>query len=119
MKNPFKRIAAFLVTAYANRIYRKRVKLADKLHEELKWRMYVCMPFGGSNLIIMDRKGFRKAKRLRHIYDPTVSTLNLQDGSYYYTADRGGNGAMSPREKELRRLAFVNYMLRRAKLTGA
>ncbi len=123
MKTFFKKIIykvrAFLVTAYANRIYRHRVKDADRLHKEHKWRMYVCMPFGGTDLIVMDRKGFRKAKRLQHIYDPNVSTLKLGEGSFYYTGDRDENGQLSEKEKELRRLAFIHYMLIRAKIPKA
>ena len=119
MKKLFRRIASFFVVAYANHVYRDRVRLADKFHKQLKWRMYVCIPFDGKTLIVMDRKGFRHAKRLRHINDPTMSTVKLMDGSFYYTGDRDENGAMSPKEKELRRLAFVRYMLRRAKLPGA
>jgi len=116
MKRFFRKVAAFFVVAYANHLYRDRVRLADKYHKELKWRMYVCIPFDGKTLIVMDRKGFRKAKEFRRIYDPTLSTTKLGEGSFYYTADRDENGALSPKEKELRRLAFVRYMLQRAKL---
>ena len=119
MKKLFRRIAEFFVVAYANHVYRNRVKLADKLHRKYKWRMYVCFPFDGKTLIVMDRKGFRYAKRLHHIYDPECGTTKLGEGSYYYTGDRSENGTLDPKERELRRLAFVNYMIRRAKLPGA
>ena len=112
----YRKIGVFFVTAYANRIYRNRVKDADRLHKEYKWRMYVCMPFGGRDLIVMDRKGFRAAKRIQHIYDPTMSTDTLANGSFYYTGDRAENGVLSPKEIELRRLAFIHYMLVRSKL---
>ena len=115
----YRKIGVFFVTAYANRIYRNRVKEADRLHKELKWRMYVCMPFGGKNLIVMDRKGFRAMKRIQHIYDPTMSTGVLGEGSFYYTGDRAENGALTPKEIELRRLAFIHYMILRANMPGA
>lgn len=116
MKKIFNRLARFFVIVYANRIYKQRVKLADKLHAKYRTRMYVCMPFGGKELIIMDRKGFRMAKELQHIRNPKLSTLCLKDGSYYYTANAAEKDAMTPKEMELRRLSFLNYMLRRAKL---
>ena len=40
----------------------------------------------------------------------------LREGAWYYTPDRAEKDGLTPKEKEIRRLAFLREGLRRAKL---
>lgn len=115
MKKLFRRIAGYLVTVYANRIYRKAVNEADRVHAERKERIYVASSIEKvSELVIYNRYKFRQIKR--KLFIPKFYIGNLKDGAWYYTGDRLEQGCMSPAEKEARRLAFVRHVLHRAKL---
>ena len=115
MKKFFRRIAGYIVTIYANRIYRKAVKQADKIHEERGEMIYVASSIEDvRELVIYNRYKFRKMKH--RLFIPKFYISNLRSGAWYPTADRGGKNGLSEAEKEARRLAFVNHVLHRAKL---
>ena len=115
MKKFFKKIAGYIVTIYANRIYRKAVKEADKVHAERGERIYVASSIEDvRELMIYNRYKFRQIKK--KLFIPKFYISNLKDGAWYYTADRSGQNGLTPKEKETRRLAFVRHVLHRAKL---
>ena len=118
IKGLFRRMAIYVVTAYANRIYRKAVEAADKRHAEEKEAIYVSNgAINASTLCTYNRKEFRIAKRLLHIYDSKSFNIGrLKASSWYYTPNREEKDGMSARAKELRRLAFVKTILHNAKL---
>lgn len=126
MRKFFKRIAAFLVTAHSNRIYRKAVAMADRLHGQNGGIYYVMAnPSGDRRLLVLSRKGYRRIKdRMLNLISRSGRPVNRRDwymnavkgGCYYHTADKGGNGALSDRDREIRRLAFVRDMLVRSGL---
>ena len=113
-----RRMAIYVVTAYANRLYRKAVEAADKRHEVEKETIYVSNgALNASVLRTYNRKEFRKAKRLLRIYDSKAYNIaNLKASAWYHTANREEKEGMTERAKELRRLAFVKTLLRNAKL---
>ena len=114
----FRRMAIYVVTAYANRIYRKAVEAADKRHAEEKETIYVTNgAINPSALCTYNRKQFRNAKRMLKIYGNKAYNIPaFKAASWYYTANRDEKDGMSARTKELRRLAFVKYVLQNAKL---
>lgn len=115
MKKFFKKIAGYLVTVYANRLYRKAVLEADKVHAERKERIYVASSIEDvRELVIYNRYKFRQMKK--RLFIPKYYISHLKDGAWYYTADRSGKNGLTPEEKEVRRLAFVRHVLHRAKL---
>ena len=115
MKKFFRRLAGYIVTIYANRIYRKAVAEADKLHEARRERFYVASSIEDvRELVIYNRYKFRQMKN--RLFIPKYYISNLKDGAWYYTADRGEQNGLAPVEKEARRLAFVRHVLHRAKL---
>ena len=115
MKKFFRRLAGYIVTIYANRIYRKAVAEADKLHEARRERFYVASSIEDvRELIIYNRYKFRQMKN--RLFIPKYYISNLKDGAWYYTADRGEQNGLTPVEKEARRIAFVRHVLHRAKL---
>lgn len=115
MKKFFRKLAGYLVTAYANRLYRNAVKEAERVHNELGERIYVASSYRDiSKLIILNREKFRLMKRALRIGKHYIS--NLKEGAWYYTADRSGANGLTQTETEARRLAFVQHMLVRAKL---
>lgn len=113
-----RRMAIYVVTVYANRIYRKAVEAAEKRHAEEKTMIYVANgTIDASVLRTYNRKEFRKVKRALKIYDSRAYNLvALKQSSWYHTANREGKEGLTPRAKELRRLAFVKFVLRNAKL---
>ena len=115
MKKFFRKLAGYIVTYYANRIYRKAVKEADRVHAERKERIYVASSIEDvRELVIYNRYKFRKMKN--RLFIPKYYISNLKHGAWYYTADRGEQNGLTPEEKEIRRLAFVRHVLHRAKL---
>lgn len=115
MKKFFRKLAGYIVTVYANRIYRKAVKKADKVHEERGEMIYVASSIEDvRELVIYNRYKFRQMKN--RLFIPKYYISNLKDGAWYHTADRIGRNGLSEKEKEARRLAFVKHVLNRAKL---
>jgi hypothetical protein len=115
MKKFFRKLAGYIVTIYANRIYRKAVKEADKYHEVHRERFYVASSIEDvRELVIYNRYKFRQIKN--RLFIPKFYISNLKDGAWYYTGDRLEQGCLTPEEKEIRRLAFVRHVLHRAKL---
>lgn len=115
MKKFFRSIAKYLVTVYANRIYRKAVKVADERHEKEKEMIYVASSLADvRELTTFNRKQFRYIKN--KLFIPKYYISNLKAGAWYHTADRAEKNGLSPEEKEMRRLAFVRHLLHRAKL---
>lgn len=115
MKKFFRRLAGYIVTVYANRIYRKAVKEADRVHAERGEMIYVASSIEDvRELVIYNRYKFRQMKN--RLFIPRYYISNLKEGAWYHTADRGGNNGLSEQEKEARRLAFVQHVLHRAKL---
>lgn len=112
MKKIIRKIRIFFVTAFANHEYNKAVKKADKLANKHFMRYYVALKFEGKGLYIINRAGFRHIKRqintaaiwqgLGPINRDTM--LDLRSGCFYHTN-------IKPKDRELRRLAYINYVL--------
>lgn len=114
MKRLIRKIARLLAVAYANRQYRKAVRIADGKYREMKQLYYVVIsPVDSRRLIVTDRKTFRRIMADAGMKD---SILSVRDGSFYHTADRGGKNALTSAETEARRRAFVNHIIYRAGL---
>lgn len=115
MKKFFKALAGYVVTAYANRIYRRAVKEANMRHKNEKEMIYVASSIEDvRTLMTYNRRQFRMMKN--RLFIPKFYISNLKDGAWYHTPDRGEAHGLSPKEKEARRLAFVKHVLHRAKL---
>lgn len=112
MKRIIRKIRTFFVTAFANREYNKAVKKADELAAKHLTTYYVAIKFEGKGLYIVNRAGFRHIKReintlaiwngIGPINRDTMA--DLMAGCFYHTR-------IEPAEKELRRLAYINYVL--------
>lgn len=116
MKKFIRKMALYVATAYANRIYRKAVKAAELRHQQEQQMIYVASdPIDSSILRTYNRQEFRNVKRiLKKTTDFNISILKA--GCWYHTANKIGADALSEREKEIRRLAFVKTRLLAAKL---
>ena len=115
MRKFFKKIASYVVAAYANRLYRKAVQKAEERHQHEKTMIYIISSFfDESQLVCCSRKEFRECKeklRLRHL-----KIDGLKAGSWYHTTDSIGRNGLNPADKEARRIAFVRMILKRAGL---
>ncbi len=118
MRKFFRRLAGYVVTMYANHIYHKAVKEAEKVHAERKEMIYVASSISNVNeLVLYNRYKFRQMKNKLDIPQGRKYFIdNLKDGAWYYTADRSEKNGLTPAQKEARRLAFVRHVLHRAKL---
>lgn len=117
MKNIWKKIAKYIVVIYSRRQYNKAVKLADKQHLIDKKMYYATLaPYNKKRLIIVNRNQFRAIKRKLKIYDRAHGSLQLRDGCFYHTPDAGEDKRLSASEVEVRRIAFIKYILTNAKL---
>ena len=125
--NPFKkltrRLSVFLVTLWARRTYNQGVRLA-----ELRWKqtppserrtIYLAAnSFRPDHLVTYDKTQFKTEKRAYGVQARLLTMNTLKQGCYYYTADRFGKNGMDPKEKEIRRRAFIQQRLRMARLIG-
>ena len=116
--NLLKRLGIKVVTYYANRLYTKKVKEADKRHAEEGEMIYVTSnPLDAQQLLTCNRKQFRELKRLSGVdrYKRIPIEWLKNDGCWYHTGNRSENDTLSPRERELKRLAFIKLLLKRSK----
>lgn len=113
MRKFFKRIAAFFVKAYARRMYRKAVDIAEKRHMQERTTIYVISsPFNESSLLVMDRDEFREAKKRLGANRSTIA--DVKAGCWYHTSDAAGRGGLKPLDERARKEAFVRMMLCKA-----
>lgn len=112
MKKIIRKIKVFFVTAFANHEYKKNVAKALELANTHYCPYYVAVKPEGKGLYIINRKAFRHIKRQintaaiwRGLGPINADTMeDLKRGCFYHTN-------IKPREKELRRLAYINYVL--------
>lgn len=115
MKRFFRRLAGYVVTAYANRLYRKAAGIAEKRHREEKTMVYVMSSYTNpSHLLTCNRKEFRAMKERLHLYHHHI--VSLKKGCWYHTADAIERNGIEPVDMEARRLAFIRMALKRAGL---
>ena len=116
-KKFFRKLAIMVVTAYGNRIYRKGVKAAEARHAKDKEMIYLSNGvINGMVLRTYNRAEFRKAKRILGVSSKQFNCSALKQACWYHTANRSEKDGLSERAKELRRLAFIKFLLKNAKL---
>lgn len=125
-KKLFRKFAIFFVTLWANRTYKQGVEAAEKRRlEEIErgyerkndCRIYLaCNAWHPDKLVTYTKRQFKIEKRVYGTAARLLTMTTLRRGCYYHTADRWGQGALSDRDKEIRRRAFVKERLRLAKL---
>lgn len=115
--NIFKKLAVYVVTAYARHLYKKARKSADALYKKHHRMYYVASrTFHPDELTIYDRYRFKAEKEVFG-YAARLNTLvGLKHGCYYHTPDTAGNQAMTEREMEVARRFFIKERLQEAKL---
>lgn len=115
MKKFFRKLAGYVVTAYANRLYSKAVKLAEQRHTEEKTMIYVISsPTDPSVLLTFNRKEFRATKEFLKRREQKLESM--KQGSWYHTSDAIGRNGLASVDREARRRHFVSMVLRRANL---
>lgn len=112
-----RKLARYVVTAYANIIYRQAVKNADIRYKQEQKMIYVVEDmFHPGRLTTYDRARFKREKQIIGTPARLMTCNTLKMRSFYHTPDTAGNQAMTRREKETARLAFVRDRLKAAKL---
>lgn len=118
------RVAGKIVTRYYSRAYEKAVAKADARHAKEGEMIYVIDHFvRGELLSTINRKQFRKIKHAAQelhknelFRSGSYNTDMLKEQCWYHTPDRGGNNALSAKEREVRRIAFIRMGLKKARL---
>jgi len=117
IKWPFRRLAVIVVTAWADKLFRDGVAMADKRHKAEGDTIYLAARLFRTDLMTTyNRDEFRAFKRACGQKARLMTTTTLKNGCYYHTADKAGNNAMSERDKEIRRRFFIKERLTLAKL---
>lgn len=117
MRKLFRKLAAMVVTIYANYLYKKAVRIADRRYAREHQMIYVASKnFQPDYLTTYDKARFKTEKKVFGFHARILTLQTLKNGCYYHTPDRAGNQKMSEREKERRRLFFVRERLYKAKL---
>lgn len=117
LKSLRKRLAIIIVTAWADYTFDKARRKADERHAEEGWMIYVAsQPFRSDRLTTYDRIRFKAHKAVWGFHGRLLTLETLKNGCWYHTADTAGNQAMSEREIERRRKAFIKDRLVAAKL---
>lgn len=117
MKKLIKRLATYVVTAYAQHLYKRIVKKAEERHEQEKTMIYVVSALNDvSRLCLYNRKQFRAMKAACKIYDPNYGVKEMRDGAWYHTGDALGKRRLSAVDQEARRLIFIQHILKRSNL---
>lgn len=112
-----RRPAIFVVTVYARHIYNEGVRAAEQRRARERRTIYLAaQTFRPDRLKTYDKAQFKAEKRVFGVSARLLTMNTLRRGCYYHTADAFGSGALSDREKETRRKAFVRERLRLAKL---
>lgn len=116
--NIFKKLAIYVVTAYARYLFRKAKEKADKLYAKKPQMYYVASQvFKPDSLTIYDKRRFKTERSCFGYYHVRLLTLiSLKQGCYYHTPDTAGNQAMSQKDIDIRRKYFIRERLEKAKL---
>lgn len=117
MKRFIKKLATYVVTAYANHLYKRVVKKAEERHDKEKTMIYVVSALNDvSRLCLYNRSQFRAMKKACRIYSPLYGVKQMKDGAWYHTGDALNKNRLTAVEQEARRLVFIRHILQRAKL---
>lgn len=117
-KRIMRRPAIFVVTLYANHLYRQGVKAADKRWKKERQMIYLASKtFHPDVLTTYDKRKFKAERSCFGYHAIRLITLPyLKRWCFYHTPDREGREALTPRDKEIRRRAFIKDRLRMAGL---
>ena len=117
MRKFFRKLAAMVITIYANHLYKKAVRIADQRHARENQMIYVASEnFHPDHLTTYDKARFKVEKHVFGFHARLLTLQSLKNGCYYHTPDRAGNQAMTDKEKERRRLFFIRERLQKARL---
>lgn len=125
-KKSFRKLAVVFVSLWARLAYSKGVIAAEERRkremQKPHWetgncKVYLaCNSFRPDRLVTYTRRQFKYEKKVYGRAAQLLTINTLSNGCYYYTADRYGGNAMSEREKDIRRKAFIKERLRLAGL---
>lgn len=118
------RIAGKIVTYYCDKAYRKAVVQAEERHKREGEMIYVIDHFiEGQLLSCINRREFRFIKHMAQklhkdvaYWSPEYGVDMLKEMCWYHTANGSEENALTPREAEIRRLAFIRAGLKKARL---
>ena len=117
IKKLFRKPAIFFVTLWAKHVYNQGVKAADERHRKERVAIYLASnSFRPDRLVTYNKEQFKTEKKVYGVAARLLTMNTLKRECWYYTAGRGGLDAMEPRDKEIRRRAFIKERLHLAKL---
>lgn len=115
--NIFKKIAVFVVTANAKYVYKTAINLAEDRREDEGREIFVIQdPQEPRSLLALTDKEYCKLRHILGVNSKAATIANLRKTCWYHTTNQYGNGAMTDRDKEVRKRAFIKDSLILAKL---
>ena len=116
-KRLFRKAAIIVVSFYARYTWQKGVEAAQMRHVREHTTIYLASKtFHPDRLATYDKAQFKTEKRVFGMAAQLLTMNTLRSQCYYHTADRFEKGAMSSKDIEIRRKAFVKERLRLAGL---
>lgn len=117
MNNPFKKLAALCVTAYAKKIYNQAVRVAEDRYNEHPDMYYVITdPSNPKRLMCINTAQFLDLRHKYHVPSKSLPVSRLINQCWYHTKSKTGKNPLQDRDIMIRKLVFVRELLTNAKL---
>lgn len=85
----------------------KAIREADMAHKKYHERYYV-MSDEDLNVFWLNKQMFRELRASGYIH-PSMFIRDLQERSWYFTANGNGTGSMSVKDRRVRRAAYFSF----------
>lgn len=116
-KRLFRPLAVFVVTLWANRLWKQGLEMANERHRKEGVQVYLASKtFLPEELTTYTKRQFKVEKRAFGYHARLLTMTTLKRGCYYYTLNQYGTDGISKKDEELRRQFFVKERLQLARL---
>lgn len=116
-KKLFRPVAVWVVTLWANRLWKQGIAMAEERHRKEGAQVYLASQnFRPDRLTTYTKRQFKVEKKVFGYHARLLTMTTLKRGCYYYTQNKLGTDGISEKDKELRRQFFIKERLQLARL---
>lgn len=117
LKRLFRPLAVFVVTLWANRLWKQGLEMANERHRKEGVQVYLASKtFLPEELTTYTKRQFKVEKRAFGYHARLLTMTTLKRGCYFYTPNQWGEDRITKEDEELRRQFFVKERLQLARL---